>query len=613
MLAATMAHEVVNTLDNISNDPELSNAKSSITREMASLCSTSTTCDSSRVCSSPKVIESSFVSSPTTPPQNNHLPREIIKDPVNKWNATNEGKAKRRSDLCISVPSRRTDFARSPRPRSVPSVLSNESDNASYLVPSKQLSGRSLFEPASNGTRTTANATLVPMSMDRMPMKPTKSRSDRSLLETVQGYPKDLQSPTLDLRPKIPSRRGSTYDEPGNFSCSSPARKLKPFPDLMSPHTPSSGSSSSATPISASELEKIVLSKIPTNVKNQLSPGSWKRIFTVAAGCQTNSEGSPVSDQGEDGDEASTVSGQNESRPQKRLEETKQRGELHCSRSVVSDITAPTMFHQPESCATSDNEVSLLTESFVNASVVTESTFATYPTNPSDDQSQPSTIQEAMASSACSSDFSSRDTMSTESSGRRSMPPRMPSRCWSPGSVKKESYKEGGRSHSEPFSTGEYPFNYSSDFFSNRRGESILVTSKPENGRKQRGRISFGQVEFRLYERVLEINPSTSSGPSLGLGWRYHDGVSLSLKDADTTSRRSARDLVLPRHCRESILRELGYTERQMAQAVRKSLKVKNQRKQTYNNLSHQKVEYLMEKSRRKVGQLLRLRYPSGR
>ena len=77
---------------------------------------------------------------------------------------------------------------------------------------------------------------------------------------------------------------------------------------------------------------------------------------------------------------------------------------------------------------------------------------------------------------------------------------------------------------------------------------------------------------------------------------------SLPTKSTDTYS------LIIPRHVREQMLRDSGYTSQDIAKAVRKSLRTKNQRKQTYTNLKHERVEYLVEKSKRKVGRLLRFR-----
>ena len=121
--------------------------------------------------------------------------------------------------------------------------------------------------------------------------------------------------------------------------------------------------------------------------------------------------------------------------------------------------------------------------------------------------------------------------------------------------------------------------------------------------------VSFDNVQVRHYERILEENPSTSSGPSIGIGWRY---IQDSPKRIDHMegSKKGAKELVIPRRIREGLLRELGYSDHEIAQSVRRVLKAKNQRLQTYNNLHVQTIEYLVEKSRRKVGKLLRFGPP---
>lgn len=124
---------------------------------------------------------------------------------------------------------------------------------------------------------------------------------------------------------------------------------------------------------------------------------------------------------------------------------------------------------------------------------------------------------------------------------------------------------------------------------------------------KPRRNVDFGTVQVRHYERVLDVNPSTSSGPSVGLGWRYMQQLPVDLDSLPTKST-DTYSLIIPRHVREQMLRDSGYTSQDIAKAVRKSLRTKNQRKQTYNNLKHERVEYLVEKSKRKVGRLLRFR-----
>ena len=68
---------------------------------------------------------------------------------------------------------------------------------------------------------------------------------------------------------------------------------------------------------------------------------------------------------------------------------------------------------------------------------------------------------------------------------------------------------------------------------------------------------------------------------------------------------KAVEELIIPRHVREGMLRDLGYTKREIAQAVRRSLKAKNQRRQTYNNMHAEAIEYMVEMSRRRIGRLL--------
>lgn len=121
--------------------------------------------------------------------------------------------------------------------------------------------------------------------------------------------------------------------------------------------------------------------------------------------------------------------------------------------------------------------------------------------------------------------------------------------------------------------------------------------------------VSFGQVQVRFYERILDIHPSTSAGPSLGIGWKYHESSPEEIQWNKTT--KTCEEFRLPRCIREDIVRiQLGYSSKEIAQAVRQNLKIKKQRRQTANNLrsslvSVEKVEYMVEKSRRRVGQVI--------
>ena len=120
--------------------------------------------------------------------------------------------------------------------------------------------------------------------------------------------------------------------------------------------------------------------------------------------------------------------------------------------------------------------------------------------------------------------------------------------------------------------------------------------------------VSFSDVQVRYYERILEENPSVQSGPAIGIGWRYRKGGTEPV-DAWESKRggrpRRSNELVLSRLERERILKEVGYTAKDIAAAVRQIRKLKDKRKQTVNNLGAAGMEEAVESARQKMKLLL--------
>ena len=63
--------------------------------------------------------------------------------------------------------------------------------------------------------------------------------------------------------------------------------------------------------------------------------------------------------------------------------------------------------------------------------------------------------------------------------------------------------------------------------------------------------------------------------------------------------RRYLTALVIPKHERANMLYDMGYSQQQIAVAVREVLRIKHRRKQTFNNLRFQLMEELMERTSR--------------
>ena len=120
---------------------------------------------------------------------------------------------------------------------------------------------------------------------------------------------------------------------------------------------------------------------------------------------------------------------------------------------------------------------------------------------------------------------------------------------------------------------------------------------------------SFSTVEIRLYSRILGDNPSCSNGPPLTIDWEYNKDnvIQLSLDNFEymRMDRLEGPDLVLSREEREEMLAKLGYTRSQIAYAVRTNIRVKNQRRQTFHNLTLMKLEEAVEKASRKIKKLV--------
>jgi hypothetical protein len=120
-------------------------------------------------------------------------------------------------------------------------------------------------------------------------------------------------------------------------------------------------------------------------------------------------------------------------------------------------------------------------------------------------------------------------------------------------------------------------------------------------------KVAFSYVVLRHYERCLSDNPAVQSGPAIGIGWRYKKGGVFDVDEFEQGRGvpRSSDELVLSRPLREKILKDAGYSQKEIADMVRNILKAKNNRRQTVNNLNAQGVEEAVENAKKRVGRLL--------
>lgn len=85
------------------------------------------------------------------------------------------------------------------------------------------------------------------------------------------------------------------------------------------------------------------------------------------------------------------------------------------------------------------------------------------------------------------------------------------------------------------------------------------------------GRVRFGNVEVREYERALGDNPSCSSGPPISIGWCYSLHRDMALEDYERVrpARRNKRQFYLSAAKRNNFLAEWDVTPEEMHQARR--------------------------------------------
>lgn len=98
--------------------------------------------------------------------------------------------------------------------------------------------------------------------------------------------------------------------------------------------------------------------------------------------------------------------------------------------------------------------------------------------------------------------------------------------------------------------------------------------------------VSFGTIQIRDYERVAGDNPSVTLGVPLALGWHYMEYADIPVElYEDSVNRRSKSELIMSAQVRKSLLKkEWNVSQREIASAVRSTVRCRNQRRQTVVN-----------------------------
>lgn len=107
---------------------------------------------------------------------------------------------------------------------------------------------------------------------------------------------------------------------------------------------------------------------------------------------------------------------------------------------------------------------------------------------------------------------------------------------------------------------------------------NIFGKDKKDEEKKSK-RVSFDTIEIREHNLTLGDNPSCSHGPPLVMEWGHSGRYEMSLDDYEENrgERRRDRQLAIPRHRRESILKKSGVTRSEMNTVVRENLEIRRE------------------------------------
>jgi len=163
---------------------------------------------------------------------------------------------------------------------------------------------------------------------------------------------------------------------------------------------------------------------------------------------------------------------------------------------------------------------------------------------------------------------------------------------------------------------------YNMQVMDRQRNRELLGASKEVNSSGRRS-VQFGHVFIREYERALGDSPC-STGPPIGLGWKYWafdptatagnensgshqtEGVfPLDEYESMNFPKIPAKKLLLCRFTREELLIENGFSRKELVDAVRQNIKLKNQRRQTVTNLRLEPLEVVLERCAKTMKRLV--------
>lgn len=124
--------------------------------------------------------------------------------------------------------------------------------------------------------------------------------------------------------------------------------------------------------------------------------------------------------------------------------------------------------------------------------------------------------------------------------------------------------------------------------------QSERRNSEPMNS----GRLRFTTLTIREYPRVLGDNVTVKGAP-ISLSWRHQDEKVFEIEEYEEAiqdTRRTQSELKMPSSHRDKILKDSGYSRKEIQEAIKNSNIARNQRRRTVETLKLQPLQEAFEK-----------------
>merc|ERR1712176_694461 len=143
---------------------------------------------------------------------------------------------------------------------------------------------------------------------------------------------------------------------------------------------------------------------------------------------------------------------------------------------------------------------------------------------------------------------------------------------------------------------------------------SSAVEEHIQRSNRPKKSVSFGCIEIREHERSLDVNPSVTSGPAVGLDWAHYDLPTkydlIEFELSRIPHRRMKTQFQMPRFYREALLLDLGYSRRDLTENIVEIKSVQRQRRKSLQRSKFEKLLLAVEGTDRFMKKILK-RSPS--